>query len=226
VLVHDDPVTSHVLDQGGYLRRWSALHGDVAPTGLVGGWLRAVYPVAARLARAGVAPSAVTLAGLVTGLVAPALAALGGHVVLAAVLLVALSGVLDGLDGAVAVLSDRVTARGAVLDTVCDRLADAAFAATLWVAGGPAGWCVAAGALGLVHEQLRGAARLQGMSEVGVVTVAERPTRIIVVAAFLLGAGLYPDAAGTWAEVGAIAGTAVGLIGLIQLAVVTWRRLP
>ncbi len=223
--MHDDLVTQDVLDPAGYLRRWSALHGDVEPTGLVGGWLRVVYAIAAVPARAGIPPSAVTLTGLAVGLLALLPAAAGGHLVLLAVLLVVLSGLLDGVDGAVAVLSDRVSARGAVLDTFCDRITDIAFAGTLWLAGGPIGWCVAAGAVGLVHEQVRAALRLQGMSEVGVVTVAERPTRVIVVAAFGLGAGLYPGAAGTWTAAGAIAGTAVGVIGLIQLAVVIGRRL-
>jgi len=208
-----------------YLREWSGRHGGVAPRGLVGGWLRISYTLAGPPARLGVAPTTITLAGL--GLAALALppAAAGGRWPLLAVLAITLSGILDSLDGAVAVLSGRVSRRGAVLDPACDRLAELCFAGSLWLAGAAAGWCVAAGALSLLHEQVRWSARVNGMAEVGVVTVAERPTRVIVAAAFLLGAGLYPDAAWSWATVGAVVWAGLGVAGLVQLSTVVWRRL-
>ncbi|HVN11926.1 MAG TPA: hypothetical protein VMT69_07520, partial [Kineosporiaceae bacterium] len=64
-----------------------------------------------------------------------------------------------------------------------------------------------------------------GMPEIGVVTVSERPTRVIVSAMFLLGAGLYPAASATWATAGAAALTTLGVAGLGQLLVVVRRRL-
>jgi phosphatidylglycerophosphate synthase len=208
-----------------YLREWSNLHGGVAPEGLVGGWLRVSYALASPLARLGIAPNTVTLAGLVLAALALPPAAGGRHWPLLAVLAIALSGVLDSLDGAVAVLSGRVSRRGSILDPACDRLAELCFAGSLWLAGAAAGWCVAAGALSLLHEQLRSSARANGMAEVGVVTVAERPTRVIVAAAFLLGAGLYPDTASTWATIGAVVWTGLGAAALVQLSIVVTRRL-
>jgi CDP-diacylglycerol--glycerol-3-phosphate 3-phosphatidyltransferase len=214
-----------MLNRAEYLQRWSALHGEVAPVGLVGGWLRLSYALARPLAALGVRPTAITLAGLgLAGLVLPSAAA-GGRWPLLAVVTIVLSGLLDSLDGAVAVLTDRVSRRGAVLDATCDRLADLCFIAALWLAGAPAGWCVVGGAIALLHEQLRATARAGGMRDVGVVTVAERPTRVIVTAAFLLGVGLYPGRAGDWATVGAIVWTVVGIIGFVQLALVVRRRL-
>jgi CDP-diacylglycerol--glycerol-3-phosphate 3-phosphatidyltransferase len=213
------------VNRADYLQRWSDLHGEVMPTGLVGGWLRVAYSVARPLAAAGVGPDAVTLAGLgLAGLVLPVTAA-GGHWPLLAVVLIVLAGLLDSLDGAVAVLSDRVSRRGAVLDAGCDRLADLCLVAALGLAGAPFGWCVAGGAVALLHEYLRAAARVAGMREVGVITVSERPTRVIVTAAFLLGAGLYPDRADDWAWFGALAWSGLGAIGFVQLAVVVRRRL-
>jgi phosphatidylglycerophosphate synthase len=213
------------MNRAEYLERWSALHGEVAPVGLVGGWLRLSHAIARPLAAAGVRPNAVTVAGLgLAGLVLPA-AAGGGRWPLLAVVLIVLAGLLDSLDGAVAVLTDRVSRRGAVLDATCDRLADLCLIGAMWLAGAPAGWCVAGGVVALLHEQVRASARAAGMREVGVVTVAERPTRVIVTAAFLLAAGLYPDRAGDWATIGAITWTGVGVIGFAQLAVVVRRRL-
>ena len=149
--------------------------------------------------------------------------AAGGRWPLLAVLMIVGAGLLDSLDGAVAVLTDRVTRWGAVMDAVCDRIADLCFVAALALAGADPGWCVAGGALALLHEQLRASARAVGMSEVGVVTVSERPTRVIVTAAFLLGAGLYPGAA--WATAGALTWCLAGAAGFAQLIIVVRRSL-
>jgi phosphatidylglycerophosphate synthase len=213
------------VERAEYLQRWSALHGEVPPTGVVGGWLRLSHAVARPLADAGVRPDLVTVTGLGLALLMLLPAAAGAHWPLLAVVTIVLAGLLDSLDGAVAVLSDRVSRGGAVLDATCDRLADLCFVAALWLAGAPAGWCVAGGAVALLHEQVRAAARAVGMRDVGVVTVSERPTRVIVTAAFLLGAGLFPARSGDWAAAGAIAWTGVGLVGFVQLALVVRRRL-
>jgi CDP-diacylglycerol--glycerol-3-phosphate 3-phosphatidyltransferase len=201
------------------------LHGDAAPTGLTGAWLRVIYTLAGPPARLRVAPDVVTVAGLVVAGLVLLPAAAGGRWPLLAAALIVVSGVLDGVDGAIAVLTDRVTALGAVLDTVCDRLADVCFITALWLAGAPAGWCVAGAVVALLHEQLRATARAGGMREIGVVTVSERPTRLIVSAAFLLAVGIYPSAASTWAGAGAVAWTLLGVAGFAQLAIVVTRRL-
>jgi phosphatidylglycerophosphate synthase len=211
--------------EGDGLREWSQLHGGAQPVGLVGAWLRVIHALARPFVRRGAPPDAITLLGLGVAALVLRPAAGGGRWPLLAALLVVLSGVLDGLDGAVAVLGRRVSARGAVLDSICDRLADGCFVAALWLAGAPAGWCVAGGALALLHEQLRAAARLNGLTEVAVISVSERPTRVIVSAAFLLAAGVHPSAAPAWAGAGAIAWTVLGLIGFTQLTVAVVRKL-
>jgi len=60
------------------------------------------------------------------------------------------------------------------------------------------------------------------MTEVGVVTVWERPTRVIVTAAFLGAAGALGD---LWALLGAAAWVGLGVVGLAQLLTVVRRRL-
>ncbi len=208
-----------------YLERWSRLHGGAAATGLVGWWLRISYAAAVPLVRLRASPNAVTVAGLLVALAVLVPARAGGRWPLAGVALVAASGLLDNLDGAVAVLSGRTTRWGFVLDSVCDRLADAAYLAALGLLGAPPSLCVAGVAVAWLHEYVRARAAVAGMPEIGVVTVSERPTRVIVTAMFLLGAGLYPVQAAGWAAAGAATWTALGAVGLAQLLVVVRRRL-
>ena len=208
-----------------YLREWSALHGDAATGGLVGAWLGLAHALARPLIRLGAGPDGVTLLGLLVALAALPPAASGSHWPVLAALVVAASGLLDNLDGAIAVMTGRTTRHGFVLDSVCDRVAEAGYGAALWLAGAPAALAVAGVALAWLHEYTRARAAVAGMPEIGVVTVAERPTRVIVTAMFLLGAGLFPTVAGEWALAGAAAWTALATIGALQLAIVVHHRL-
>jgi CDP-diacylglycerol--glycerol-3-phosphate 3-phosphatidyltransferase len=216
-----------VLSRPAYLDRWQGLHGGYDPrtSRLVGPWLTVIYALARPFARIGVPPDVVTLLGLaVSGLVVW-LCALGDRWVLVAAFVVGASGVLDSLDGAVAVLTDRVTRWGAVLDSVVDRVSDVLYMVALWLVGAPAWACVAAGVVVLTQEYARARATAIGMDDVGVVTVGERPTRVIVVAMFLLGAGIYLASASWWASLGAYASLGIGLVATTQLLVVVHRRL-
>jgi phosphatidylglycerophosphate synthase len=213
------------MDRDTYLQQWSTLHGGARPTGIVGGWLRIVHAVAWPLTRLRVSPGAVTILGLLIACSAPLLASLGRGGVLVAALVIALSGLFDSLDGAVAVMTGRTSRWGAVLDAVADRVSDAVFAATLWVVGAPAGVCVAAVALCWLQEYARARAGGAGMTEVGVLTLDERPTRVVVVVMSLLASAARPDDEPSWATLGAWALVGLGVVGLVQLLVVIRRTL-
>jgi CDP-diacylglycerol--glycerol-3-phosphate 3-phosphatidyltransferase len=210
-----------------YFDRWSTLHGGYDPRSsrLTGGWLTFAYAVARPLAGLRVSPDLLTLFGLLVAGLVVVFAARGGRWVLLSALVVVISALLDNLDGAVAVMTDRVTKWGYVLDSVVDRLCDALFLVALWVVGAPAWMAVVGGTIMGVHEYARARAGAAGLSEIGLVTVWERPTRVIVTAMFLLGAGLYLDSAADWARAGAVAWIALGCIGFAQLAVMLRRRL-
>ncbi len=224
---------SGLPDRDGYLDRWSALHGGVDPRSswLVGFWLGLTYTVARPLARRRVAPDLLTLLGLLVSLTVVPLAWAGGRWPLLAVPVVVISGLLDNVDGAVAVLTDRATRWGAVLDSVADRVSDVAYVVALLALGGFADtavvvWCAAAAAgLVLLQEYARARATAGGMDDVGVVTVSERPTRVIGAAMFCLAAGLYPAAAGAWGAAGLVFGALAGVVGTTQLLLVVRRRL-
>jgi CDP-diacylglycerol--glycerol-3-phosphate 3-phosphatidyltransferase len=202
-----------------FLDEWSALHGGHVPRGVTRHWLSLVYAAARPLAAARVDPFLVTVL---------ALAGAGGVVAvarwpLAALVLVVVSGLLDNLDGAVAILRSRVSRLGFVVDSAVDRLADGLFLVGLWRLGAPAAWCVAAGAAVWLLEYLRARAGNAGMGDIGVVTVGERPTRVIVTAAAFATAPVVGHERA--AVAGAVAVLGLGVVGLVQLSVVVRRRL-
>jgi CDP-diacylglycerol--glycerol-3-phosphate 3-phosphatidyltransferase len=219
--------TAPVPDLVGYLKRWAPLHGDYepTPTSLAGRWLTLAYVLARPLAARGVTPDVLTGWGVLASAAVAAVAAPGGRWPLAAVGIVVAAGLLDNLDGAVAILSDRTSRWGYVLDSLADRLSDAAYLLPLWFLGAPGPVCVAGGVLMGLQEYARARAGNAGMGEVGVVTIWERPTRVILTAGLLLGSGLLPAHADLIATGGAVAWIAFGVIGTTQLLLTVHRRL-
>lgn len=222
-----------VPDRAAHVRKWSALHQghDPSQTPFVVLWLAFVHVLARPLVRRGVAPDTVTLAGTVVSILVP-LAAVSTAVgvdrrlaALAMSVLVVISGIADNLDGAVAALADRSSRWGFVLDSVCDRIADVAYLIGLWALGAPGPLVAAAGALTGFQEYARARGIAAGLTEVGVITVAERPTRVLVAALFAFAAVVIPgrdDARiADWATAGAAVWTAVHVAGLAQV----WRWL-
>lgn len=198
-----------------HVRDWAELHLTRPPEGFVGGWLRAAGAVARPLARAGVSPHAVTVAALVFAVAAVPLAGVAGWVgPAAACAAVTVSGLLDALDGAVAVQAGRTTKVGFLLDSALDRLADVALPASLAVLAGGAGaarLAVAAVAACWWLEYVRARGSLAGTGAAGrqLVTPGERPTRIVLTA---VGLGLPPLArAALWGHVVIVGGSGLVL---------------
>jgi phosphatidylglycerophosphate synthase len=214
-------------DREGYLARWSTLHGDFDPrrSRLISGYLGMTYVLARPFALARVPPDVLTLGGLLISALLVFVAAQEGRWLLLAAVITAVSGVADNIDGAVAVLTDRATRFGYVLDSVVDRVSDALYLVALWVVGAPAAVCVVGGVLMLLQEYLRARAGNAGMGEIGVVTVWERPTRVTVTAMFLVAGGLFPAYAVEAATAAAAAWIGLGVVGFTQLLVVVRRLL-
>ena len=196
------------------MRDWAGLHMTEPPGGFVGGWLKASAAVARPLVRAGVSPNMVTIAAVIAGVAAVPLATIDGWPGPAAgCLAVVVSGLLDSLDGAVAVQAGRATKVGFLLDSVLDRLADAAFPAALAIVAGDGAW-VAVGAVGACWwlEYIRARASLADASagERQLVTPGERPTRVVLTA---VGLGIPPLAlAALWGHVVIVGASAVLLL--------------
>ncbi len=212
-----------MLDKGEYFRRWAQLHGDYDPAAhlLSRTWLTTVYAVA-RHCR-GVPPLCITAAGVVVAIAVPLLAA-RGWVVLAAVAVLA-SGFLDSLDGAVAVGTARDTRLGFVLDSVADRVSDTAYVLAFFVLGAPGWLCATAAGLCALQEYLRARAAAAGMTEIGIVTVFERPTRIVLAAVVLAGGAVPGMSIHAVVGAGATAWAALAAAGLGQLTRAVHRAL-
>jgi CDP-diacylglycerol--glycerol-3-phosphate 3-phosphatidyltransferase len=191
-------------------QRWSELHGDLTPSPLVRRWLGLVLRLARPVARTGVHPDVLTGLAL---LVAASVLVLPPW---AAALAIAASALLDALDGAVAVLQDRASRWGYLLDSLVDRLCDGLFLAALVLAGAPAGPAVACGALVMLLEYARARSGNAGGDEVGALTVGERPVRVVLPVLGLL-TGLVTPA--LWVL------TATTAVGLVHLLVVLRRQL-
>jgi CDP-diacylglycerol--glycerol-3-phosphate 3-phosphatidyltransferase len=220
-----------VLSRNEYLAAWSRWHGgtDPADSRLVTGWLSLAYALAVPLAR--LSPLVATGLGLAVAVAAVGPALAGGGWLIAAGLLIGLSGLLDSLDGALAIAGGRASRRGFVLDSAVDRLTEVAYAVAFWVAGAP-GWLAAAfGALCWLPDYLRARAGQAGVSETGAISVWERPTRVAMAGFCLGGAGVVAATGLTGAPIdalvttGAAVGCVLGVIGTTQLAVQLRRAL-
>src|SRR5690349_19964018 len=185
-------------------------------------WLTLAYTLAPPLD--GVGPPPDPALGLLVSGAAVVGAWAGGPWLVLAGLLVGLSGLLDSLDRAIAIATGRASRRGFVLDSAVDRLTEAAYAAALWVAGAPGWLAVAFGALCWLPDYLRARAGQAGVGETGALSVWERPTRVLLTGFTLVGAGVLAglDADRVVVTAGAGVGTALGLIGVVQLGV--WLR--
>ena len=208
-----------------YAAAWAELHGGYDPrraSTVVRGWVRLAYRLGSWLSRRGVGPMAVTTTGLLLCAAVPvSVALLERPGVLLAAVVVLVAALADGLDGAVAVITGRASRLGYVYDSVADRLGELAWLVAFWLAGAPGWLVVAAGAASWLQEYARARATAAGMSEVGVVTVAERPTRVLVAVFGLLAAFALPAlitvAAAVWLALTLVAG--------IQLTIAIRRSL-
>ncbi|GLZ49833.1 hypothetical protein Acsp06_60180 [Actinomycetospora sp. NBRC 106375] len=215
------------VDLEEYLDRWSRAHGDydVRSSPLTRLWLRIAHRLASPLAVRGVQPTRVTAVGLVGALAVGGVAALGGRWPLLAAVLVVVVALLDGVDGAVAEMTDAATAWGRVLDQLVDRVGDLAMIGGLWALGAPGPVCAAAAVLTILDEAIRSSASAAGVAEVGLVTFAERPTRLVLGGVSFAAAGVVPTAAVPVATVGASIWLVLAAFATLQLVINVRRRL-
>ena len=207
-----------MLNRDDYLAAWSRWHGGTGTERpLVRGWLTLAYALARPLA--GLSPVVATALGLLVAVASVGPALVGGTWLLAAGVLVGLSGLLDSLDGALAIGTGRASRRGFVLDSAVDRLTEAAYAGALWAAGAPGWLAVVFGALCWLPDYLRARAGQAGVRETGALTVWERPTRVIMTGLTLVGGGVVSGvgAAGLVVTGGTAVGALLGAVGVIQL---------
>ena len=151
---------------------WSKLHGDAKIAGIVKGWLSISFPTSKALARIRITPNALTILGLVFGV----LLYMNANAIWAPLILV-ISLICDGVDGSLAIITGKSSKWGALLDSVVDRLTEVFWILALYSLGVDSKILIAVLILASAQEYLRARAGGVGLTQVGVVTVAERPVR-------------------------------------------------
>lgn len=173
-------------------------------------------PIGVALHKIGVSADLLTVLGLFVA-IATGFAIASGHFLLGAVG-VAVAGIPDLLDGAIARASGKVNSRGAFLDSICDRISDAAlFVGAVWYfahhdQAGYAALAAAAMAVSLLISYARAMGSAMGFEVKG--GLMERAERLIVFGVSLALGYLY---IGLWIIL------ILGFITLIQRHMKVWK---
>ena len=160
------------MNQTDFFAKWSALHGNAEIKGIVKAWLKISFASAKFLSRLRLTPNLLTLLGIVF-----AVAMAVNPLSLWAIPLLVLSLYADGIDGSVAIYQNRESQFGAVLDSVADRISEALWFYVAYRIGAPAWIVLLTYVTASTQEYARARLGGLGISEVGVVTPAERPVR-------------------------------------------------
>lgn len=185
------------MNRDNFFDQWSELHGGAQVTGIVKAWLTISFVSVKPLRALHLSPSTVSLAGLIFGV----LTWVEGKNVLGVIFLI-LSLFADGVDGTLAIVTNRVSRWGAELDSVIDRLVEFLWALTFIRIGAPIVVVAVAWTAAITQEYLRARAGGVGYREISVVTICERPVRasllFIAMIAYLVSIHLVVAIASLW----------------------------
>lgn len=148
------------------------MHGGAEVKGIVQTWLAISFLSAKFLSKLHITPNLLTLLGVVF-----AIAMAANPLSLWAIPLLVLSLYADGIDGSVAIYQKRQSSFGAILDSVADRISEALWFYVAYQIGAPAWLVLATYVIASTQEYARARLTSLGISDVGVVTPAERPVR-------------------------------------------------
>ncbi|MFM8898284.1 MAG: CDP-alcohol phosphatidyltransferase family protein [Actinomycetota bacterium] len=165
-----------------FFRNWSALHGGAVIKGIVRVWLTISFTICRFLAKVRITPNGLTYISLVFA---------GFYLYYIdsnwAIAFLVLSLMADGLDGTLAIITQRVTRWGAALDSVVDRIVETLWAIGLFQLGAPWQFILTAWLAAFAQEYMRARAGGLGIYEIGVVTISERPVRATFIFIALVG---------------------------------------
>jgi phosphatidylglycerophosphate synthase len=171
-----------------FAQAWSDLHGGVKQSGFVRGWLAISRPLAIALAKLKVSANVLTLLGVIAAIFVWRTAA---HPYAIAILAVSL--LLDGLDGSLSIVRGTSSSFGAVLDSFADRISEFfwalafyALGATWWIIG--IAWLAA-----FVQEYVRARLAALDTGAIEFVSICERPVRAAFLAVAALSVALHHD---------------------------------
>ena len=168
-----------------YLRTWSQVHGftDGSEVSGIARWYLSInFYLVRPLVALRLAPNLVTL-------FAPALAAMAllvdSKLIISIVILASL--MVDGFDGAVALIRGKSSAIGGVWDGIVDRVTELLWIGALYYAGISPALLLIIWVLAATQEYGRAKLNHVAGNVLGVVTICERPVRGLLVALGFLG---------------------------------------
>lgn len=185
------------MKQSEFFDTWSQLHGNAKVTGIVKAWLIISFVIVKPLAKLKITPNMLTFLGLIFGIALY----LNVQSPWVAVLLV-LSLTCDGIDGSLAIFTSKFSRFGAMLDSIIDRITEFFWIASLYKIGADIKILLCIIVIAAVQEYIRARASGLGMSQVGIITLAERPVRasfvFILLIAFQIDISIINEIVGIW----------------------------
>ncbi len=204
------------MDRDSFFHTWSSLHGDVEIEGVVRGWLKISYRISQSLHKFRITPNILTGFGVIAAVALWPLAKSYW-----AIPVLALSLLADGLDGSLAIIGQRTSIRGALIDSFADRISELFWALACYQLGVDFRIVFIAWAAAMTQEYIRARAGGLGVKEIGVVTICERPVRASLLCIALAGFDLKIQIVTAIAVIWAI----MQSIALAQLSLSAFRRL-
>lgn len=183
-----------MMSRDEYWRAWSAVHQDIDPSSSlwIRGYLCVVYPIARGAHNLRITPNVVTASGIGVSAALMWSATQSSPWLLMMLMLLGIA--TDAIDGALAIGQNKTTLFGGVFDSVVDRINEAALVIALLIVAGFdfIGVAMLAFTLVLIMEYMRARAHAALSSVTELITVWERPTRVIVSIAAVI-AGMFTE---------------------------------
>jgi archaetidylinositol phosphate synthase len=182
-----------------FFNSWANLHGGAQVKGIVRAWLEISFLLCKPLAALRVTPNALSIFGLLLGI----------SLVVSvesnwAIAFLVFSLIADGIDGSLAILTGKVSRWGALLDGFIDRIVEALWAFSLYLLGAPYQLVLIAWLAAFLQEYMRSRAASLGVTQLGVVTIGERPIRASILFIALVARAVDMDLVTLLAQIWAI----------------------
>ena len=179
------------MERTEFFDKWSKLHGGAPIKGVVKGWLTLSYGAARFFSRVRVTPNILTSLGVVLAIFAWPTAHSWW-----AFPFILFSLFADGLDGSLAIYSGVDSTRGAMIDSFADRISEAFFLLLFYRLAPSCGVILfIAWSLTFTQEYIRARAQGLGNRATGVVSICERPVRVIILLLAIIGFHFNPHVA-------------------------------